>query len=498
MDGGFGGDRPATRRLPDVRVAIVGAGFAGLGMAIALTRSGELDFVLLERAADLGGTWRDNHYPGAACDVQSVLYSYSFAPEPGWSRTFSGQREILQYLHTTANRYGLPGRIVFGAEVTDAAWDEHAARWRIRCTAGTLTAKVLVSAAGALSEPATPDLPGLGDFAGTVMHSARWDSGHDLSGERVAVIGTGASAVQIVPAVQPVVRNLAVYQRTAPWILPKGDRLVGRFARDVYRRLPSAQRATRLLSYLTNELLAIGMTHHAWALAPVRAVATRHLTRQMPDPRLRAALTPHFPIGCKRILFSNDYYPAIAAANTDLVTTGIARVRPRSILGRDGVDRPVDTLVLATGFRVMQPPIAARIAGRAGRTLAQAWSAGMVANRGTTVAGFPNLFLLVGPNVGVGNTSMIYMIESQLAYVLDALATMDAEQLATLETTEHAQLEFTRRLAERSRRTVWLSGCASWYLDANGRNTALWPDFSFRYRRLTRRLDRDNYLGRAA
>jgi cation diffusion facilitator CzcD-associated flavoprotein CzcO len=491
---------PAATAAPrTVRVAIIGTGFAGLGMAIALRRRGEDDLVLLERADDVGGTWRDNSYPGAACDVQSNLYSFSFAPNPDWPRSYSEQPEIQAYLQATADRYGIREKCVFGAEVTAARWDDAARQWVVSTSAGEFRATVLISAAGALADPTYPDIPGLDSFAGTVMHSARWDAGHDLSGERVAVIGTGASAIQIVPAIQPEVASIAVYQRTPPWIVPRTDHPVKPWMQRLYRWLPGFQKLVRAFLYLFREFLVVGLAKRRRFLKPVGKLAKAHLTRQVRDPRLRAALTPDYTIGCKRILISNDYYPAVSAPNAELVTSGIAEIRPHSIVTRDGLERPTDTLVLATGFHVTDLPIAERIAGRDGRTLAEVWADGMVSNRSTTVAGFPNLFLLVGPNVGVGHTSMVYMIESQVAYVDDALQTMATEGLAVLETTPEAQRAYRELIAAKSKRTVWLAGgCASWYLDSHGHNTTLWPDFTFRFRRMTRRLDRENYVGTPA
>jgi cation diffusion facilitator CzcD-associated flavoprotein CzcO len=487
---------PTTGAVRDVRVAIIGSGFAGLGMAIALRNRGETDFVVLERAEDVGGTWRDNHYPGAACDVQSNLYSFSFALNPDWPRSYSEQPEIQAYLQGVADRYDVRRHVLFGADVESARWDDADAHWHVRTAAGDVRARILVSAAGALADPTYPDIPGLESFEGTVMHSARWDDTHDLTGERVAVIGTGASAIQIVPAIQPLVGSIAVYQRTAPWIVPRTDRPTKAWLRRLYRWLPPAQKAIRGLLYAARELLVIGMAKRRRFLKPVEKLARAHLHRQVRDPKLRAALTPDYAIGCKRILISNDYYPAIAAPNAELVTAGIDEVRPRSIVTRDGVERPTDTIVLATGFHVTDLPIARKIAGRDGRTLAEVWKRGMVTNRSAAVAGFPNLFLLVGPNVGVGHTSMVYMIESQVAYVDRALDAMDAEGLDVLETTEEAQNAYRDLIARKSQGTVWLAGgCASWYLDEHGHNSTLWPDFTFRFRRLTRTFDRENYVG---
>jgi cation diffusion facilitator CzcD-associated flavoprotein CzcO len=489
----------ASATAREVKIAIIGSGFAGLGMAIQLRRRGEADFVVLERAGEVGGTWRDNHYPGAACDVQSNLYSFSFAPNPDWPRSYSEQPEIQAYLESIADRYDVRRHCVFGADVTSARWDDAARRWHVRTAAGEFRAQVLISAAGALADPTYPDIPGLETFAGTVMHSARWDAGHDLAGERVAVIGTGASAIQIVPAIQPEVDSIAVYQRTAPWIVPRTDRPTKRWARFLYRHVPAVQRLIRGVLYLARELLVVGMAKQRRLLEPVERLARAHLERQVRDPKLKAALTPDYTIGCKRILISNDYYPAIAAPNAELVTARITEVRPYSIVTADGVERPTDTIVLATGFHVTDLPLAERICGRDGRSLAEVWAKGMVTNRSTTVAGFPNLFLLVGPNVGVGHTSMVYMIESQLTYVDAALRAMAAEDLEVLETTPQAQEAYRAFIARKSRGTVWLAGgCASWYLDEHGHNTTLWPDFTFRFRRMLATFDRENYVGRPA
>ncbi len=395
-----------------------------------------------------------------------------------------------------AERFGVRRHVLFGADVQSARWDEADHRWHVRTAAGDVRTRILISAAGALADPTYPDIPGLESFEGTVMHSARWDDAHDLAGERVAVIGTGASAIQIVPAIQPVVGSVAVYQRTAPWIVPRTDRPTKAWTRRLYRWAPPLQKAVRGVLYASREFLVLGLAKRRRFLKPVETLARAHLHRQVRDPKLRAALTPDYTIGCKRILISNDYYPAVAAPNAELVTAPIDEIRPRAVVTRDGVARPTDTIVLATGFSVTDLPIAQRIAGRDGRTLAEVWKRGMVSNRSAAVAGFPNLFLLVGPNVGVGHTSMVYMIESQVAYVERALDAMDAEGLDVLETTEEAQNAYRELIAGKSERTVWLAGgCSSWYLDEHGHNTTLWPDFTFRFRRLTRTFDRENYVG---
>ncbi len=472
-------------------VAIIGSGFAGLGMAIRLKERGDDDFIVLERADDVGGTWRANTYPGAACDVPSRLYSYSFAPNPEWTRSFSPQGEILDYLRDCAERFGVREHIRFGCEVERAAWDEDAGEWTIETTGGTVTARVLVSAAGALSEPRLPDIPGVERFAGTVFHSARWDHGHDLTGERVAVVGTGASAIQIVPSIQPKVASVEVYQRTPPWIVPRRDRRFTRVERVLYRRFPALQRIARESIYWGRETNVIGFRHPRLMKAVVERIARRHLARQVPDPELRRKLTPDYTIGCKRILISNDYYRALSQPNAGVVTEPIVEVRERSIVTADGAEHPADSIVFATGFEVTPPPIVRRIRGRGGRALADVWARdGMQAYRGTTVAGFPNLFFLVGPNTGLGHNSIVYVIEAQIAYVLDALRTMERRSLAAVEPRAGAQAEYNRAIQAKLEGTVWnAGGCASWYLDAAGRNTTLWPTYTFPMKRMLERFD---------
>ena len=477
-----------------VRVLVIGAGFAGLGTSIALQREG-IDHVVLERADDLGGTWRDNRYPGCKCDVPSHLYSFSFALNPDWSSTYSPQAEIWAYLRRCAERFGVLPRIRFGAEVREACWDEREQRWQVETTAGRWTADIVVAATGGLSVPAVPHLPGLDRFRGAVFHSAEWDDGHRVDGERVAVVGTGASAVQIVPRIQPRAGRLLVFQRTPGWVLPHGDRPIRPWERALYRRLPVLQRLVRWGVYWSRELLVLGFCRDPRWTAPVRRLATRHLERQVPDPELRARLTPTFAPGCKRLLLSNDYYPALTAGNVDVVTDPIAEVGERAIRTADGREHPVDTIVLATGFQVTDNPTFERLRGRGGRSLAEAWrEGGMQAYLGTTVAGFPNLFLVTGPNTGIGHTSLVFMIEAQVRYVLDALRTMARRGLAEVEVRREAQDAYNEELQRRMRRTVWnAGGCASWYLDARGRNTTLWPDFTWRFRRRTRRFDAGAY-----
>ncbi|HEX8271690.1 MAG TPA: NAD(P)/FAD-dependent oxidoreductase [Longimicrobiaceae bacterium] len=476
------------------RIAIVGSGFGGLGAAIRLKRDGVHDFVVLERAGDVGGTWRDNTYPGCACDVQSHLYSFSFAPNPDWSRSFSPQPEIQAYLRRCARDFGVLPHVRFHTEVRGAEWDEAAGCWRIDTSAGPLTAQLLVMASGALSDPTIPELPGLDAFQGMAFHSARWDHGAELRGKRVAVIGTGASAVQFVPELQEQAARLHVFQRTPPWILPRRQRWIGDAEHRLFRRFPAAQRLARGVIYLAREAFVLGFRHPG-AMRLAQRVALRHLRRSVPDPALRAKLTPDWTLGCKRVLLSNDYLPALARPNVEVVTDAIAEVRERSVVTADGVERPVDAIVFGTGFRPTDPPLAPRVRGRGRITLTEAWAGSPRAFLGTTVAGFPNLFMLPGPNTGLGHTSVVYMIEAQIEHLLSAVRHMRRHRLAALEPRPEAQAAFVAEVDGRMRGTVWTSGgCRSWYLDATGRNSTLWPDFTWRFRRRAARLDPADYV----
>jgi cation diffusion facilitator CzcD-associated flavoprotein CzcO len=476
------------------RVAIIGTGFAGLGMAIRLKHADLHDFIVLERAPDIGGTWRDNTYPGCQCDVPSHLYSFSFAPNPGWSRTFSHQEEIWDYLRDCAERFGITPHVRLNTEVLESAWDEEAGVWRLETSSGNLTADVIVSGTGALSEPAIPDLPGLKDFEGAAFHSAQWDHDFDLQDKRVAVIGTGASSIQFVPRIQPKVGKLHLFQRTPPWVLPHSDRPITGPERRAYRRLPLLQRLMRSGIYWARETFVLPFARPRLAKLPER-MGRRHLRKQVPDPELRRKLTPDYTFGCKRALLSNDYYPALTQPNVEVVTDGVAEVRPNSIVAADGTVREVDAIIFGTGFRVQDMPVIERVHGRDGVSLAENWRESMQAYLGTTVAGFPNFFMLLGPNTGLGHTSVVVMVEAQIAYVMDALRAMDRHDWRTLEVREEAQRAYNERIQAGLRGTVWnAGGCASWYLDRSGRNTTLWPSFTWRFRERTRRFDPAPYV----
>ncbi len=480
----------------NTRVVIIGSGFGGLGVAIRLKRQGMNDFVILERAGDVGGTWRDNSYPGCACDVQSHLYSFSFAPNPNWTRSFSPQREILSYLKRCAQDFGVLPHVRFRREVREAVWDDAAQLWQIETSQESYTASMLVMASGALSDPAIPKLQGLETFKGEMFHSARWNHDYDLAGRRVAVIGTGASATQFVPEIQPKVEKLHLFQRTAPWVMPHSNRSFGEHERRLFRRFPSAQRVVRACIYALRELLFF-VFRHLWLSKYVQRIALRHLARSVPDPELRTKLTPSYVIGCKRVLISNDYLPSLTRPNVELVTVGIAEVREHSVVGRDGVERAVDAIIFGTGFQVTDPPLAKHVRGRSGQTLADVWEGSPQAHVGTTVAGFPNLFILMGPNTGLGHTSVLYMLEAQIDHLLSALDYMRRRGASALEPRTDVQASYVANVQKRMKGTVWVAGgCASWYLDRNGRNSTLWPDFTWRFRRRVARLNPAEYVFR--
>jgi cation diffusion facilitator CzcD-associated flavoprotein CzcO len=486
---------PPAVRTTDVGVAIVGSGFSGLGMAISLLRDGVDDFVVLERAGDIGGTWRDNTYPGCACDVPSHLYSFSFEPNPRWTRTFSPQPEIHNYLRHCAEKYGVMPHIRFNHEVRDAQWDEDAQRWMIETAGTAFRARALVAATGALSDPSIPPLPGLESFQGKVFHSARWDHDYDLRGKRVAVVGTGASAIQFVPKIQPLVGRLHLFQRTPAWIMPHPDRPLRNWERRVYDMLPALQLAMRAGIYWARETFVIGFLNNRMSLAA--RIARRHLRAQVPDRELRRKLTPSYTIGCKRILISDEFYPALQKPNVEVVTEGITEVRPHSVIAADGSEREVDAIIFGTGFQVTEMPIGARIRNAAGAPLAQVWQGSPQAHLGSAVSGFPNFFMMLGPNTGLGHTSQVFMIESQIKYVGEALRHLRSNAIGALEVRPEVQRAFNDEVQQRLVGTVWNSGgCRSWYIDRNGRNSALWPGGTWNFRTRTRHFRPDDYVVR--
>ncbi|MBT0568452.1 NAD(P)/FAD-dependent oxidoreductase [Williamsia sp. CHRR-6] len=483
-----------------VKVAIVGAGFSGMGAAIKLQQNGFEDFLIIDRGVDFGGTWRDNTYPGAACDVPSHLYSYSFELNPNWSRSFSKQAEIHAYINEVAAKYALARRTRFRTEVTHAEWDSAAGVWVIDVThpdtgSAQVRAEILVGAIGPLCEPKLPDIEGIDSYRGQIFHSARWDHESDVTGKRVAVIGTGASAVQIIPELAPTVGHLDVYQRTAPWVLPRADRPYTAAEHWLFRNVPGAQRLSRSAIYWSHELVSFGLTYRPNALRPAQWAGALNIRRGISDPVKRAKVTPSFSVGCKRMLLSNTYYPALGRDNVDVVTDPIAKVTATGIVTRDGAHREVDAIVVATGFHVTDSPGFDHIVGREGKSLAQVWATdGMKAYKGAMVHGFPNMFLMIGPSTGLGHTSMVFMIESQLNYLVDYLRTVTSEQITRTEVRAERQRDYNERIQQTLGTSVWENGgCASWYKDSFGNITTLWPGFTFNFRRATRSFDLDAY-----
>lgn len=484
-------------------VIVIGAGFGGLGAGIRLKAAGHDDFLIVERDAGVGGTWYANRYPGAACDIPSVLYSFSFAPWRHWSRRFPGQAELRAYLEHCVRRFGLEAHLRLSTEVVASRWVDSARHWRLETrTAGgvpqVLSCRVLIAATGGLSRPSMPELPGLAQFAGPVFHSARWPADIELDGLRVGVVGTGASAIQLVPKLVPRVAQLTLFQRTAPWVLPKGDRALRPLERWLFAHVPLAQRLSRAAAYAAHESRAAAFTRRPQLLEAAEPMVLHHLQRKVRDPALRAALTPDYRMGCKRILLSDDFYPALQQRNLRLVCAGIERIGPRGVRTRDGAEHRLDALVMATGFDAARGPLRFPLLGRDGLALEEAWRDGPAAHLGCTVSGFPNLFLIAGPNTGLGHNSMIMMIESQLNHVLDALVRMRTRRLSSVEVRAEVQRRFNDEIQGRLQGTVWATGgCSSWYqLALEGRPpkiTTLWPGGTLEFRRRARRFRLDEH-----
>lgn len=487
-------------------VVVIGAGISGIGAGIRLLGEGFTNFLILEKAADLGGTWRDNSYPGCECDVPSALYSYSFAQKPDWSRNFAGQAEILDYVRQTAEQYGIVDYIRFKQPVRRSQWDELAGHWVVRTPEETYYARTVISCGGYLHEPVIPNIPGLKDFKGKLFHSSRWDHAHDLSGERVAVIGTGASAIQFVPQIQPRVKQLTIFQRTPQWVLPKPNRELSRLEKRAFgwRLLLNAWRQLLFGGF---ESFGIGFRKPA-LLRQIQRLGELHLRATVKDRQLRRKLMPDYTLGCKRVLMSNDYYPAVSQANVELHATGVAEVRGNTVVGSDGSEAEVDTIILGTGFFVTEPPIAKNIFDGQGRSLEQLWADRMEAYRGTTIAGLPNAFMVLGPNLGIGHNSAFIVIEAQLDYIMSALTTMRAKGLSRISVRPEVQARYNDEVQKDLQTTVWnTGGCSSYYLDKNGFNSVGFPWSTLKMRELLSEFDTGSYyteqhpsatLGRAA
>lgn len=472
-----------------VDVVIVGGGFSGLCMAIKLLEAGMNSFLLIEKSDDIGGTWYDNRYPGCACDIPSHLYSFSFDPWPDWSRMYPGQQEIHDYLKRCVQRYELAPYIRLNTRFHEAIWNESEGVWHATAGEGMrIQARVLVSGIGALHVPQFPKLKGIDSFSGPKFHSSNWNHSVDLDGKNVAVVGTGASAIQFVPQIAPRAGKLYLFQRTPPWIVPRMDFAIAEKWKQRFRRFPLIMRAFRQLIFWRQEFRVLGFLGNRFVRGKATEIAIHHLEKQIVDPRMRAALKPNYELGCKRVLVSDDYYPALTRPNVELVTNGIAEVCEHSIVTEDGVERPIDVLIFSTGFRATEPLIGIRIVGRSGVEIHDAWRERMSAYLGVTVSGFPNLFLLLGPNTGLGHNSVVLMIEAQVRYVMSCLALMKRSQKQVLEVRPETQKQFVTDIHRRLESTVWQSGgCHSWYQDQRtGENTAIWPGSVVAYERRTR------------
>lgn len=478
----------------NTQILIVGTGFAGLGMAIRLKEMGINDFIIIERAKDVGGTWRDNRYPGAACDVPSHLYSFSFEPNADWSRVYPTQPELETYLQNVADKWQLRPHIRFDHTLNQARYNEKNSQWLVNTSGGDFKARFVISGNGGLAEPKLPDIPGVESFAGHHFHSANWDHSYTLPGKRVAVIGTGASAIQFVPEIAGVPAKLSIFQRTPNWIIPRGDRPYSRIEKWIFKHIPITRKILRAKIYCQNESRVLGMVLHPSIMGLFRRSAMKHIQRQVSNPALRPKLTPNFPIGCKRILVSNDWYPALQKPNVEVVTNGIKEIREHSIVTNDNVEHEVDCIIFGTGFYATDNPIAGMIYGRDGRQLSQVWKDGEEAYLGASVHGFPNFFFIVGPNVTLGHSSMVYMIETQVQAISRILLATDENNAATVEVKLDVQQSYNEKLQKLLGGSIWATGCDSWYKHRTGKITQLWPGFTFTFRRWNRDFKHSDYL----
>ena len=481
------GHRPFTPAGPSV--AIVGGGFGGVGAAVLLRRAGHRNITVFEKGERVGGVWNHNTYPGAACDVPSHLYEFSFAPNPRWSRRYSPQAEIQNYVEDVARQEGVLDAVRTGTEVTRAAWDEEAGHWLLETSAGPFEADVLVTACGQLSVPRMPEIRGLDTFAGPVFHTAEWRHDIDLTGLRVAVVGSGCSAIQTVPAIQPIVEHLDIYQRSPGWTMPKMDHPYSERAKRLFERFPLLQRIDRMATFAFMDLGAAAMTSQRWLLAPFRAVGRRQIDGAIDDPELRAKVTPSDEVGCKRIMLTDEWYPTLTRANVDLVTEPVAEVTEEGIRLADGSLRPADVIILATGFQSHGFVAPMEVVGSAGRTLAEEWEPTPHAYLGLTVPDFPNMFLIYGPNTNGGTGSVIYVIEAAVAHVVAALDALRVSRARRIEVRRSAEEGFNRELRAALAGTVWHTGCTNWYLDVNGNDPNQWPWLWSTYRRRTSRIE---------
>ncbi len=478
----------------DLDVAIVGTGFSGLGMAVQLLHDKQANFAVFERGEAVGGTWRDNSYPGCACDVYSNLYSFSFAPNPNWKGNYGTRAELVEYLEGVARDFGVTPYIRFQHEVLSAHWDDWIQRWRIETSKGFFQARVLVSAMGYLSDANVPNLPGLESFEGTTFHSSRWNHDYDLGGKKVAVIGTGASAIQFVPEIQPIVAQLDLYQRTPPWVAHKPNKANRGLNGFLTKKVPAYQTARRGFNQWGREVLVFAMSHE-FTMSKVQKMSEDHLKKEVKDASLREKLRPAYVSGCKRMLFSNTYYESLTRPSSDVITSGIREVRPNSIITEDGTEHATDAIIFGTGFRVTSRPVAERVWGRNGKHLADVWSGEQSAYLGSAIPGFPNFFTILGPNTALGHSSMTLMSEAQISYVGDFVRKLTRQPIGAVDVKPEVSKAFNEQVQTWAKGKVWSFGkCKSWYLDANGKNTTVWPTYTWRFRKLTRRFNLDDYI----
>ena len=480
--------------MSDLNIAIIGTGFSGLGIAIRLRKAGFDDFTLFERAGEIGGTWRDNAYPGCACDIPSHLYSFSFEPNPNWSRKYSSRNEIHAYMKHCFEKYDLAERTRFNTEIVEARYRKDARHWTLKTGDGeSFTASILIAGMGPLNKPSIPEISGLQDFKGEKFHSSHWKHDFDLRDKAIAVVGTGASAIQIVPAIVDGVKRIDLYQRTPPWVVPRWDHAYSKLTKTLFRALPPLHRAYRSWIYWFNELFGFAFVTKSRVYKSLRKLALWNLRKAIEDPALVGKLTPDYRIGCKRILFSDDYYPALARKRVNVISDPIERVTENGVVA-GGVERPIDALVLGTGFNVTEFVTPMRIFGNEGQELGEMWRGNVETYLGITVVGFPNFFVLVGPNTGLGHNSLIFMIEAQVHYILSCIRGMRKRKAASVELRQDVQQAFSAGLQKRMTKTVWLSGCRSWYLREDGKNFTLWPGFTVDYWLRTRRVNHAHYL----
>jgi cation diffusion facilitator CzcD-associated flavoprotein CzcO len=474
-------------------IAVVGGGFGGVGAAVMLRRAGYEDVTVFERGERVGGVWNHNTYPGAACDVPSHIYEFSFESNPHWSRRYAPQAEIQSYIEDVAQRNGVLDRIRTSTEVKRARWDAQRSKWVLETSAGEYEADILITACGQLSVAKMPAIPGIESFEGPVFHTAQWHHDVELAGKRVAVIGSGCSAIQVVPAIQPVVEHLDVYQRSPGWTLPKMDYAYKQRTQRLLERFPILQRLERMTIFAFMELGTLGLTTQQWMLSAFRALAQRQINKAITDEELRAKVTPTDEVGCKRLMFSDEWYPTLTKPNVELVTDPIAEITPTGIRLKDGTERPADVLVLATGFKTHDFVAPMEIVGAEGHTLAQEWAKLPRAYLGMSVPGFPNMFLLYGPNTNGGTSYVVYVIEAAVNHVIAALHELEHANASQIEIRRQSAEDFDRELRTALTGTVWHTGCTNWYVDENGNDPNQWPWLSSTYRRRTARIEPGAY-----